>query len=343
MRHFANLKYISTEISPAVICRRCNKPLLYPILCTKCEFYTCKWCLNASSCCDTTTTCDVLEMNGRGQLQVCLDALQVYCPLNNSNGCRWNGSRAELIRHYDQCINTKIDCVFGCGDMVSIDDVDHLESCIKFTNCDDNRVILTKRYFTKRQIITEYSHLFTDAKLIKQQSNIDDLQLQLTKYKSKIAKLKLQLNTYSDTKSNSDTIIVDKPLFTNVADYYRENKPNIFRINGKCHIKLAIFKLVLPNIQAEWSIKYQIDSIILKNFPTFVNNGIRLISIEKYDQDYESTFKFNIYDTNMESDRTFSIEINYMVDDYSDLKYPSSRKKYNLDCGLTRITARRIS
>lgn len=179
MTNITNLTYrdIGLYRKTSIKCQICWQPLLYPVLCTKCEFYTCKACLKNDSCCGIKSATDDIPINGRGQIQYKLDRLVVYCPTNSENGCHWFGSRGELINHCMDCEKEYAQCVFGCGQIVSETDIDHLDLCEKFfTDDSDAKLNLSKRYFKAKinEINTKVDILAT--KLSAHEETINNLQ-----------------------------------------------------------------------------------------------------------------------------------------------------------------------
>ncbi len=138
-----NFDYIDTirKNYRMLICKFCNMPLVRPMMCTKCSHFMCQVCpLNGTSnrCCDTSDIVNLNEgddsFNGNGAIASTLGQFEILCAVNNRNGCKWIGTRAEYLGHYYQCLKNYNLCAFGCGLIVNNDDVQHLNTCEYYDN-----------------------------------------------------------------------------------------------------------------------------------------------------------------------------------------------------------------
>ena len=105
MTNITCLTYTDKNYPATILCGSCIKPLLYPVFCQICGYYTCRSCLMDDCCCDTPISSTNVPINGYGELCEILNTLRVYCPINKSNGCQWIGNRSEIMGHVIECEN----------------------------------------------------------------------------------------------------------------------------------------------------------------------------------------------------------------------------------------------
>lgn len=325
MTSFTKLNYTTENNSTVIACRRCAQPLLYPVLCTRCEYYTCKSCLIDKSCCSGVITMSDVAINGQGQLSQALSELQVYCPVNGENGCDWTGPRSILIDHCESCQLRK-KCIFGCNILVMPDDIDHLDSCKKFLTDDtDEKGLLVRKYFTKK--ISEISA----------QTNKPDIEF---------------------INMSTNQIIVNAPLYMSFLDYYQANSVYVQKSLKRCpplsehqqfytNIDLTIMTLTLPDFTADWSISLKLNTT--RKYSNYSIHNFQIGSSVSYVSNAidNGEFKFNHHvdagDT--EYGRTINLRLRYLlIDDesLSKLKSGIMSAEYQLDIGTTHIIATRV-
>jgi len=127
---------------------------------------------NASVCCGTKILINNTNifLNGKGIICNSLETLRIYCPINKMNGCEWIGLRMEIDKHVQKCQQSYCECIYGCGQIISINDTYHLDTCSAFATWINN---LTTNNSIDIKITAYIKH--TSMKLDRIQNQIDNL------------------------------------------------------------------------------------------------------------------------------------------------------------------------
>jgi hypothetical protein len=200
-----------------IFCKVCDKPFVNPIMCNECCEFVCFKCKNKikvteeDSCvCSLTDnwreigdTTKNLLMNGKGNIKKPLENLEIYCPLNRKYGCKWQGTRKNYTEHLSLCGSKYLDCIYGCGDRLSLDNIDHYDECKAFSswidfksteldkertldNLEDRKIVKYMQYTNNK--IKELSETQDDS--------YDDLNAKIYTLEKQISKISVVLKAY---------------------------------------------------------------------------------------------------------------------------------------------------
>ncbi len=205
-----------------IICKQCDKPLIKPVFCENCCYFSCELCLTNAVCCENGKVIYLNNdsINGKGPIAKTLEELEIYCPVNRLCGCEWIGIRRDYFDHYNECHKKYQLCKFGCGIKFDVDNCEHYDVCEfadKWLTDNNNRyseLNNLKRENKFRSIKEKIGTLQmnkTELDYIKNQ--IMTIQNILIEQKKEICDLKNIFLNY--TQSNSETIIFLKESMLN--------------------------------------------------------------------------------------------------------------------------------
>lgn len=351
MSTIRELFYIDSDHHISTKCRVCDRPLIYPVFCTRCEFYTCKWCLTSNSCCNTEIVFTEVPINGRGLLSQVLSEMQISCPVNYANGCKWIGVRAELTNHYETCIKSYHKCDFGCELKTMSDDISHLDLCEKFQSLEpdsDNRLTLMKNYY-----VDKVGHLQKQIDYLVSKTIVASERLfhNLSQYYQSDP-------TVNNRKNRHDTCNRITTKYRGVVFSYTVQHVETKRHQHYPQLRVPVIALTLPAYTANWIISATVSKKL--NFERGIARGHKLISPCHHqsscqcpavlsigtEPDYEIITYLHHTDAELdpdESNRTFHLRQTYIIDDDHYLtKLKSGNICDEINIGLAKIVATRI-
>ncbi len=89
-------------------------------------------CCESSEIIYLTNTND--SINEKTSIVQVLGQLKIYCPINKINSCQWIGIRADMKNHIIDCRKNYVDCIYGCNQIVNVNNFNHLDSCEHLKN-----------------------------------------------------------------------------------------------------------------------------------------------------------------------------------------------------------------
>jgi hypothetical protein len=237
------------EKHPHIICKQCDKPLIRPIFCENCCDFVCQSCLTNALCCEFSKVIFLSDtnnesINGKGSIAKLLEQLEIYCPINRTNGCEWIGMRKEYFDHCNECDKKYQLCKFGCG--IKVDD-QHYNIC----------------GHTKQWLIYDSQNRCNELNNLKQRNKFKYI-----RDKIKNSKLKNQAQIIQfDTDNIENQIVIIQNIMT-------EQKKEISDIKNDFLIYKQIYDekiLELDKIINQLKMNIEYDNFINKTEKTILN------------------------------------------------------------------------
>lgn len=140
-----NYNYLLTtqeirDTIPIVTCKVCKLPLIKPVVCPKCCYFTCFSCLDlAVGCCKLidANPRELIDEDGTGPIHPMLSRLEVFCE-NKNFGCEWAGIRGLHSVHLSICKMKSKKCDFCDTKVLESEIYSHIAECKDVENWKKN-------------------------------------------------------------------------------------------------------------------------------------------------------------------------------------------------------------